>query len=88
MNGVVCLVPSKFGQCVQLAGHTGQHRSSSGFDWDETNYQRALHHKEKVAVDTMATNQIVDKVEAPVKRGRGRPRKWFKDDQGKWYKVE
>ena len=72
MNGVVCLVPSKFGQCTLLAGHDCRHKSTNGDEWDETDYQKPV---EKA-------------IETPVKRGRGRPRKWFKDDKGKWYKVE
>lgn len=73
MNGEVCLLPSKWGQCTLLAGHTGSHTSPNGYEWKE------IYHKE-----------VIEKtaVEAPVKRGRGRPRKWFKDEQGKWYKVE
>lgn len=73
MNGEVCLTHSKWGQCTFLAGHTGSHRSPSGHDWEE-NITWSIQKKKNI--------------EASVKRGPGRPRKWFKDENGKWYKKE
>lgn len=78
MNGVVCLTPSKWGQCTFLAGHTGPHRSPSGYDWKE-NITWSIQKKQNIEPAP---------VETPVKRGPGRPRKWFKDENGKWYKKE
>lgn len=40
MDGQVCLVNSKDGQCTLLAGHTGYpHRSSSGHEWEDNTTQ-------------------------------------------------
>lgn len=107
MNGIVCLVPSKGGQCTLLAGHTGYpHRSPSGFEWEE---DLTWSIKEKKNIEPAQETVVIDVEERlkmdpvqqellygtvykeivhPVKRGRGRPRKWFKDAQGKWYKNE
>ena len=105
MNGVVCLIPSKFGQCTFLAGHTGPHTSPSGHEWEE-NITWSIKQKKNIEPETVVVDVeerlkmdpvkqellygtvYKEIVHPPVKRGPGRPRKWFKDEQGKWYKNE
>lgn len=96
MNGEVCLIPSKWGQCTFLAGHTGPHTSPSGHEWDDKNnsVQETVEIDVEERLKLSPTQQellygtVYQEIVHPVKRGRGRPRKWFKDEQGKWYKVE
>lgn len=90
MNGEVCLTPSKWGQCTFLAGHTGPHRSPSGHDWKDEAVVIDVEERLKLnpVMQEVLYGTVYQEIVHPVKRGPGRPRKWFKDENGKWYKKE